>query len=1351
MINKEKLKMPNFIKNYLKIKNLVMQLKKKSKLEVSQVAKQKALFAVITKIRESLDLDSIFKSTASEVRQLLNADRVGMYRFDENSNYICGEFVSEDVLSPYTSALAARISDKCFAETQSVYYAKGKIWACEDIYKAKLQDCHIAILSRFDVRANLVVPLLKKDRLWGLLCIHQCRSPRKWQASEKEFVSQIATHLGIALQQAEQMNQLQLQSQNLTVAVKKAVKREKAVATIIDKIRRSLDINTIFQTTTLEVRQLLKADRVAIYRFNEDWSGKFEVESVGQGWVSLCKKQLENLEICRNISDCSIKLLDKYSDSYLKETRGGNFSRDKVFRVCDDIYNKGFSECYISKLESYQAKAYVIIAIYEGNKLWGLLAVFQNSGPRNWEDSEVNFLIQIGAHLGVAIQQATLLATTKQRKEELQTALTAELQKRAEELAKEAERERALALVIDKIRRTLDINTIFQTATTEVKKLLGVERIAIYKFREDYSGDFIFESEPQEFPPLVGCDWEDNYLKENKGGRFRHNISCIANNIYENNLSDCHIHQLERFAVKSYAVVPLFQREKLWGLMSAFQHSGPRQWQPDEIKLLEQVAIQLGVALQQTDNIQQIQQQAIQQVKAAQQERALTEVIDKIRQSLDLEEIFQIASQEVRQLLNADRVAIFQFHPDSNWTEGEFVSEDVSSEFPSAVAARVKDSCFGSDYAIDYHQRHILAVEDIYNQGLSDCHIEILARFDIKANLVIPLLKNNFLWGLLCIHQCSQTRKWQQSEIEFTTKIALQLGVALQQAELLAQAEKRSTELTTALAQVESQKEQQTKAANQERALALVIDKIRRTLDLETIFKTTATEVRQLLNADRVAIFQFYPDSNWTEGEFVSEDVLPKFKSVLASRVKDKCFGEKNAQYYQNRRIWAIEDIDEAGLLDCHVSILSRFDVKANLVAPLLKGKTLWGLLCIHQCSQTRKWQDSEKEFTAKIAVNLGVALQQADLLRQTQLRSLELKETLADLNAIVDNLADGLLVTDIYHNITRLNPALLYMFSLNNDLIGENIKNHFPLDLFELVKKTKSNEKETVTVDVELENGRSGQALATSIVKEGEGDEGDVCVGSVILIRDVTLEREVDRMKTDFLATVSHELRTPLTSVLGFACIIKDKLEECIFPALEDIYDNNLQKTNTRIQENIDIIISEAERLTVLINDVLDIAKMESGKVEWNIQSVYIEHILERAIAATASLFEKHSLKLVKDIPLGLPQVEVDCDRIIQVVINLISNAVKFTSEGIVTCRARVDHNNIIISIIDTGIGVAQEQQEQIFERFKQVGNILTNKPKGTGLGLPICKQIIEYHGGKIWMESTLSQGSNFSFTIPL
>jgi signal transduction histidine kinase/DNA-binding response OmpR family regulator len=242
----------------------------------------------------------------------------------------------------------------------------------------------------------------------------------------------------------------------------------------------------------------------------------------------------------------------------------------------------------------------------------------------------------------------------------------------------------------------------------------------------------------------------------------------------------------------------------------------------------------------------------------------------------------------------------------------------------------------------------------------------------------------------------------------------------------------------------------------------------------------------------------------------------------------------------------------------------------------------------------------------------------------------------------------------------------------------------------------------------------------------------------------------EADAAKSAFLSTVSHELRTPLTSVLGFAKIIKKRLEERIFPLIHTD-DRRIVQTMQQVEDNLKVVVSEGERLTKLIDDVLDLAKIEAGKLEWHMVDVTVSDVIDTATAATASLLDQKGLQLIKKLDADLPGVNGDRDRLVQVVINLISNAVKFTDAGSVTCRAARRGGEIVVSVSDTGVGITPSDQPKVFERFKQVGDTLTDKPKGTGLGLPICREIVEHHGGRIWVQSTPGQGSTFLFALPI
>ena len=242
----------------------------------------------------------------------------------------------------------------------------------------------------------------------------------------------------------------------------------------------------------------------------------------------------------------------------------------------------------------------------------------------------------------------------------------------------------------------------------------------------------------------------------------------------------------------------------------------------------------------------------------------------------------------------------------------------------------------------------------------------------------------------------------------------------------------------------------------------------------------------------------------------------------------------------------------------------------------------------------------------------------------------------------------------------------------------------------------------------------------------------------------------QADAAKSSFLSTVSHELRTPLTSVLGFAKIIRRRLEERLFPLIPET-DKKIAQTKHQVIENLGVVVSEGERLTKLIDDVLDLAKIEAGKFTWNMGMVSVAEVIDRAAAATASLFDAKHLLLVREVEADLPMITGDQDRLIQVVINLISNAIKFTDAGSITCMVRREGSELVVGVKDSGIGIAASDQPKVFEKFKQVGDTLTDKPKGTGLGLPICREIVEFHAGRIWVESEPGQGSTFFFTLPI
>ncbi|HET7597831.1 MAG TPA: ATP-binding protein, partial [Burkholderiales bacterium] len=231
---------------------------------------------------------------------------------------------------------------------------------------------------------------------------------------------------------------------------------------------------------------------------------------------------------------------------------------------------------------------------------------------------------------------------------------------------------------------------------------------------------------------------------------------------------------------------------------------------------------------------------------------------------------------------------------------------------------------------------------------------------------------------------------------------------------------------------------------------------------------------------------------------------------------------------------------------------------------------------------------------------------------------------------------------------------------------------------------------------------------------------------------------QELDRLKDDFISTVTHELRTPLTSIRAFSEILNDH------PDLDA----------GQRHKFLGIIIKESERLTRLINQVLDLAKIESGNAEWHTAEIDLRDVIDDAVTATSQLFNENKVALEVDAPDNVPAILADRDRLMQVMLNLLSNAAKFcAADGTGRVRITLSRMNdaLQIDVADNGIGISEADQRVIFEKFRQVGDTLTAKPQGTGLGLPICRQIIDHFGGRLWVRSRSGAGATFSFVIPL
>lgn len=337
---------------------------------------------------------------------------------------------------------------------------------------------------------------------------------------------------------------------------------------------------------------------------------------------------------------------------------------------------------------------------------------------------------------------------------------------------------------------------------------------------------------------------------------------------------------------------------------------------------------------------------------------------------------------------------------------------------------------------------------------------------------------------------------------------------------------------------------------------------------------------------------------------------------------------------------------------------------------------------------------------------------------------------------AILEGIADGVIVFDNAGKAIIANPAIGRLLDKPiNKIVGADIQELMPADV-------SAADRELITYLLHdtgsrrpgIKIGWGARTLSVSFAPvRGIGQQA---TGTVAVFRDFTKEAEVDRMKSDFVSIASHELRTPLTSIKGY-------LELVMMGAGGPVSESQAQFLR--------VARDNADRLYELVDGLLDVSRIESGRIELDVKLVSLAEIIGAAATSLQKQFDDRGLTLELDIEPNLPQILGDPGRISQVMFNLMSNAYKYTPAGQVMVRAYQKGNAIQVSVIDTGLGISASDQEKLFTRFFRASDTAVRQQPGTGLGLNITKSLIEMHGGQIWVESNPGQGSSFHFTLPL
>jgi len=903
---------------------------------------------------------------------------------------------------------------------------------------------------------------------------------------------------------------------------------------------------------------------------------------------------------------------------------------------------------------------------------------------------------------------------------------------KANGLQQRLDQESLLHRMTKQIRRSLDLQEILTTTVTEVRLFLGADRVKVYRFNADGSGEVIAESiHEQRLPSLLGLRFPVDDIPEAAREMFvlvgQRSIVDVANakiglsplqaketgkrlqtNIYYRQVDPCHIKYLKTMGVQSSLVVPILHyypqeqsaKPKLWGLLVSHQ-SEPRKILKRELKVMQQVADQVSIAIAQSNLLTEAR---------AKQEREAT--INRVTTLLHKLPTIQLqgALEEVITALNGVGGRLYIEESKKLYTWGD--QPKLTHELEDGV---IEQHPIWQNWIAECKPGNILATADLYKEA----HLRVLAlgfrSTQIRGLMVIPLHYREKFIGVLSIFRCEfdteilwagqcgenrrqlapqvsfevwreqkkgQASEWKPEEISLAQALYDHFSMAIQQQQMYKEVQSLNANLEL---RVQEQTAELEKSLLFTKVIKQVTEHIRSTLDLQITLQSIVREVRPLLNSDRVLIFQLKSRS------VIVEEINGNWQSVLGVIAPSECFPDEYSHLDFQGRVRAINNVSTASLSDCHREFLQNLQVQANLIVPINIGMELWGLLIAHECEAPRTWQDAEIDLLEQLADQAAIAIQQAQLYEQTCNAETEARNQ----------------ATQLEHTLHEL------------------------------------QETQARLIHTEKMSG----------------------LGQLV-------------------AGIAHEINNPVNFIYGNLCYASDYTKQLL--EILRLYQLHYPHPHSEIHAAIkaidfDFLVEDlpkiitsmqigTERICSIVLSLRNFSRLDEAEnkrvdLHEGIDNTLL--ILQHRLKGNA---EFPGIQVIKDYG-NIPRVECYAGQMNQVFMNILSNAIDALVMGTedkkhernkpdkennpcpmptihISTQVSADNSRLLIRISDNGPGITEKVKKRIFEPF------YTTKPvgKGTGLGLAISYQIIvEKHGGIMECISEPAKGTEFWIEIPL
>ncbi len=1261
--------------------------------------------AIINSVQEGLasklDMQAIYDLIGDKVRDLFDTQGLTIATYDQANNLTQYRYVIEKGQRFYPEAHPLSAMSHFMIRTRQPLLINQNI-------EQRLAEIGVPVTTlpgTEPTRSMLNVPLIAGGQVTGVIGLDNVDHENAFNDSDVRLLTTLANSMSVALENARLFDETQ--------RLLKETEQRNAELAVINRVgqvlTQELDPHAIVDSVGDTLRAALQTDNLGIGLYDSA-SKLLEATYVYKNNQRFYPAPGPLTEFTLRVAKQGKSLVINQNTKRLWKRFGSNLT------VGDDI-----------------PKALVMAPIVVGKELIGGVTLQDFERENAYSPSLVRLLETVAANIGAAIQNARLFNETQR--------LLKETEARAAELA--------------------TVNTVGRALAAQLELATLIPLIG-EQMRQNFQADIVYVALLDQPTNLLHFPY---YL--DSGQRREGHSQPLGTGLTSRILETCQpllLNQEQDYAAlniprvgtrsKSYLGVPIISGEQAIGVLSVQSIQIEGRFTASDQHLLTTIAANVGVAIQNARLYAETQ-------RRARETTALAEVGREISATLDSAVVLERIATRARDLLAAESSAVFL--PDSRNAGQTFRA--LIALGPIADALKADSIALGegivgalalrggaefiNDTVHDPRARHIPGTpEDTGDKRL----------------MVAPLLAGERVTGMMAVWRTGG-HLFTQADLDFLIGLARQAAIAIENARLFAEAHRRASE-TAALAEVGRE--------------------ISATLDLPTVLSAIATRAQELLHARDVVLRLLEPDGTLPVvvalGKYA--ELYKTWKSQLGygltGRIAQTGVAEMVNDPLHDPRVIRIAGTEEDE------------ENEAIIFAPLLAGEKVIGMMSVWRDKTVNGlFAQSDLDFTVGLARQAAIAIQNARLFAETGQRLRELgtinriSQALAsqlEVGAVIDLVGEKLreifdaqyIYIALYDRPTHL-IYFPYFWQLDHREPAEEplalgqgltsrilearqpqvINSDWERRAVELGAVALEGEtampKSSLGVPILAGEQAIGVIMLQSTTREERFSDSDVRLLTTIaatvavalenarLFKEAQEARaaaeQANKAKSTFLANMSHELRTPLNAIIGFTRIVRRKAEGAL-PAKQT--------------ENLDKVIISAEHLLGLINTVLDIAKIEAGRVEVQAANFSAAQLVD-VCATTATPLLKPGVALVKDTPADLPLVYSDQDKIKQILLNLLSNAAKFTHNGQITVATRVVERRLDIAVTDTGIGISAEAQGRVFEEFQQADTSTTRQYGGTGLGLAISRSLVRLLGGDIILVSAPGMGSTFTLTIPL